>query len=219
MLFTSNLRKAVDQYRAPNSCQNSPSKVTLEQKRAQLLRRHTCASINAVEKLTVNSLIIPNNGLANSARKVSFREPFVEEDEDSDNEKVLKKLVLLIKLMLFFQSSIGPPSTAPPPLPSYAQPPSMPTNVYPVLPQNTFPGGSSSYHDDPWNDLPSQKPAVATYQSQPVPASLPNPASAPILPHQSLSATASTNQIQDDDFDDDWSDEDEEITVSFSAFF
>lgn len=91
MLFTSNLRKAVDQYRTPGSTHGSPAKLTLEEKRAQLLRRHTCATIgtlNSVQatdsKLPLHSCLIPSNGLASSGRQVSFREPFVEEQEEDD---------------------------------------------------------------------------------------------------------------------------------------
>lgn len=102
MLFTSNLRKAVDHYRAPGSTQGSPAK-TLEEKRAQLLRRHTCASIGSTTSGSINipdnkipSSLVSNNGLISSGRQVSFREPFVEETEEliSESEKVDRILEL-----------------------------------------------------------------------------------------------------------------------------
>ena len=80
MLFTTNLRKAVDHYQA------SPTK-TLEQRRAQLIRRHTCGVITAQPPPSgcphdLQTGIIPKQGLASGGRQVSFREPFIEEENE-----------------------------------------------------------------------------------------------------------------------------------------
>uniref|UniRef100_A0AC35F4R9 Uncharacterized protein n=1 Tax=Panagrolaimus sp. PS1159 TaxID=55785 RepID=A0AC35F4R9_9BILA len=174
MLFTSNLRKAVDHY------QSSPTK-SLEQKRAQLIRRHTCGIIVAPSEgnpeIPTQASIIHKHGLTPSARQVSFREPFIEEE----NEEI---------------PSAPPPSNPPPPLPpTYAQPP--PSNILPPLPAQ-FGAPPPSLHDE-WAD-----PRV--------------PTTPPSLPHQALAPTQSAAQLHDDDFDDDWSDEDEEVAVSYNFF-
>uniref|UniRef100_A0A914XYV0 Uncharacterized protein n=1 Tax=Panagrolaimus superbus TaxID=310955 RepID=A0A914XYV0_9BILA len=185
MLFTSNLRKAVDHY------QGSPSK-TLEQKRAQLIRRHTCSIIVAPSEgsnpvILSQTSIIHKHGLTSSGRQVSFREPFIEEE----NEEV---------------PSAPPPSNPPPPLPpTYAQPPA--SNILPPLPAQ-FGAPPPSAHDE-WAD--PRISTTPTYPILPPEASFPNPASAPPLPHQALAPTQSAAQLHDDDFDDDWSDEDEEV--------
>jgi sorting nexin-9/18/33 len=101
--------------------------------------------------------------------------------------------------------SAPPPSNPPPPLPpTYAQPP--PSNILPPLPAQ-FGAPPPSLHDE-WAD--PRVPTTPVYPTLP-PSSLPNPASAPSLPHQALAPTQSAAQLHDDDFDDDWSDEDEEV--------
>lgn len=112
-----------------------------------------------------------------------------------------------------FQTTSGPPSNPPPSLPSYAQPP--PASVYPALPA-TF-GGPSSLHDDPWADPPKPQQAPSAPPPFHPPPALPTPASVPAVPQQNAPATPSSNQFHDDDFDDDWSDEDEEVPVSFDT--
>uniref|UniRef100_A0A7E4W641 Sorting nexin n=1 Tax=Panagrellus redivivus TaxID=6233 RepID=A0A7E4W641_PANRE len=106
-------------------------------------------------------------------------------------------------------SSAPPPSNPPPPLPAYVQPPS---NLPPPISTKFTP---TIGFDDWGNPLP---PAAASAPPT-APPTLPTTGvypvlstpSAPPTSHQPLSATQSSAQLHDDDFDDEWSDEDEEV--------
>src|SRR5690606_31054540 len=74
--------------------------------------RHTCASIGSTNSGSVNisdskapSVTVPNNGLMSSGRQVSFREPCIEESEESIHElgKVNMKYRSWTRLILIFR--------------------------------------------------------------------------------------------------------------------
>ncbi|CAD5226423.1 unnamed protein product [Bursaphelenchus xylophilus] len=101
-----------------------------------------------------------------------------------------------------------PPQAAPPALPSqdfkpsYSQPPVVPTTAKPLLPP-VIGGASTAF--DPWADEVPPAPVLAA--SHPVPTGPSNsvpPSTYPTLPH-----VPSGNQLEDD-FDDEWTEDDEE---------
>uniref|UniRef100_A0A914BYU7 PX domain-containing protein n=1 Tax=Acrobeloides nanus TaxID=290746 RepID=A0A914BYU7_9BILA len=227
MLFTSGLRKAVGTQGKGDSSR------LLELKRAQLRRRHTCATILSANQQhpVVEKKLIP------------VLETFVEQedsggrleahvDKSADLRRQRSNLELRERSEEREQSSSSnllksslPPTTAPPPLPPVmSMPPkpmfggAPPVNDPPLpLPTRvTSLTSNGSKNFDPWDspNIPVPPPYLATPANAPISAqSLPPP---PAF-GASMGSTSQNHNVQDDDFDDDWSDDDEELPESTST--
>ncbi|CAL2039241.1 unnamed protein product [Caenorhabditis brenneri] len=183
MLFTSSLRKAVENYPTPpgGGSSDEAHRQLLERRRKQMLRRHTCST-----------LIKPAETSSSSPHKKV--QPILMEEEEGvgdlhhHNKKTPQE---------HHQKNVGKIGSAggekhvvaPPPLPPVVATPSS----YPPPPPPRF---------DDWGASDNMPPS---YQHQyPTPA-----ASLPEVPRAS-GAAGGAYPSQNDDFDDEWTDEDEE---------